>query len=547
MFIESYKKNLRIKMANVNVYRSELPPSNPLDGTFWLEESTYELFVYVASIGQWIQVSGGVSNIPDGSITPSMLSSDIVETAGGLDLSSSGLKLSNTLTETIILYINAFTGVNLNQQQNHIDKSSHQYIEHGYYVNDRFKNLQDTYIWINKNINSINSVIHIVHETDIEETFNPHVVRTGPLGRAAPNDTTIYSNNAIGEINHWSLSYWNYVNGEADYVQNGLTKVILNQGSAFIDGGCPFWYQNNCAFHGIHFLFDGGDVGLHRNQALFLAVNCAVSFHYCKVTVRQNSQGSIPLKTIFKAENGGAIKVGANECGQFIVNRSTVYNAQNPNDHFYSFYQANVVNQYNVNIIDPFAMSSISNQLATDGRKQSLIDQITFPEFSSEWALDATERSSHALEIESSLVLFYSIFEASNHSVIDISEKRINYNSLLGTECSALHFSGRGQISFSYFVKMSNFSLFKSNTKFSQNPNLSFKGYSIAESNGYNSMEISSWVNTVPFNNVSIEQGASNLCAVPGKNPASGADKLYSKSTFSLSNQLVQDKDYFYN
>jgi hypothetical protein len=534
-------------MANVNVYRSEAPPSNPLDGTFWLEESTYELFVYVASIGQWIQVSGGIANVPDASIVPSMLNANVVEPSGGIELSSNGLKLSNTLTETIILYVNTFSGVSLDQQLNHIAKSEHQYINHGYYVNDRFKSLQDTYIWINKNINSINSIIHIVHETDIEETFNPHVVRTGPLGRSAANDTTIYSNNSIGEINHWSLSYWNYVNGDTDYVKNGLTKVILNQGSAFIEGGCPFWYQNNCAFHGIHFVFDGGDVGLHRNQALFLAVNCAVSFHYCKVTVRQNSQGPIPLKTIFKAENGGAIKVGANECGQFIKNRATIYRSQNPDDHFYSFYQSNAVNEYTVNTIDPFAMSSISDQLASDGTKQSAVNQITFPDFSSEWTLNATERSSHALEIESSLVSFYSIFEASSHSVIDISEKRINYNSLLGTECSALHFSGRGQISFSYFVKMSNFCLFKSNTKFSQNPNLSFKGYSIAESNGYNSIEITSWVNAIPFNNLSIEQGASNLTIAPGANEASGGDKLYSKSVFSLSSKLVEDKDYFYN
>ena len=500
--------------TNAQIFSGDEPPGLPTNNTLWYDTNSGDLFIYNQAVPGWIQLTGGTVSLLDKSVTIEKLSDDIIDANGGLQKGSEGLKIAKESESVIILHYNNLTGIDYNKDNTHETKTKSEYLYSAYHINDKFINFQDIYKWINDNANSPRSEIHIILESEVSDTYELFYIKTGLSTFGYSKKSSMVPNNGLGNIHHWSLAYWNYLTGQADHIDD-LTLFTLYPDSKNRLDRAPFSFEDNCTFHGIHFLFDLGSSAVEHNS-LFLANGCSMKFSYCKVGLLGNSDSydDSKLNNVFSATNGGLIKVTSDIYGQPLMGKEVV---------------STVLDTVTSEI--QYCDSKI-----WDGSCEG-VDQLFFI---TRELLDPFHKGmpSHALELNCRQVYINNIFHAKNKSTIEIKEYRNNIGSMLGTECSAFHISNdasglSGKVRFSYMTKLEDFSRFDTNTKFSKNNLLQVDSISSFNSKSYSAINVSNALTTVPNWNIDDEGNA----VFGSFEQAYKAPKLYSQNVFNKSNK----------
>ena len=497
-----------------HIYSGNEPPGLPLNNTLWYDDVSGELFIYNTEVEGWLQLTGGTISLPDKSVTIEKLSDDIVDGEGGLQKGSSGLKIAKESAQQIILRISNVQGIDYVKDSTHETKISYPNLYGSYEISDRFLTLVDVYKWVNDNANSPRSEIHIIIESPISDVYELYYIKTGLSTFGYSKNSSMVPNNALGNIHHWSLGYWNYLTGQADHIED-LTLVTLTPDSVNRLSRIPFAFEDNCSFHGIHFLFDLKSSGI-EHQTLFLANGCSMKFSYCKISIIADevSYDSSKLDSVFQVTNGGLIKVTSDIYGQPMVGTEV------------STTTLGVVTTETV-----YCDGKIWDGGCDGGRQTFLLTRELLDPF-------RKGMPSHAIELNCRQIYINNIFHAKNKSVIEIKEYRNNITSSLGTECSAFHMSNDstgsiGKVRFSHFVKLDDFSKFDTNTKFSVNNLLTTNALSSFNCNSYNSINVGNILTTI--NSWTVDEEGNAI--FPEFSQGVKVPKLYSEDIFTTLNK----------
>lgn len=409
------------------------PPTNAIDGYFWLNTNNYELYIYDGVVGSWVQVSGKTQELGPESVGLLNLKNNILDPTGGLEFNTEGIRISRINPRSVTLIIDSLAGADYENGISHEGKSLNEIVD-SYEVLNKFKSIQDAMLWLRDKADALIKEINIVFDSNIIESYDLNLFKFEPNGYGYDFHNCSKVNYASNvQVNYFSSGYWSYVNKQTDYIGQ-MTKLEISSSPLNISSyKTPLFIDRNSSFYGLHFMFNVSS-GSSAPSSFIKVKSCQATFCHCKISFESSSGLSQSSDSIFCCEDHGLLKITSNNFG---ANERLKYNYDPDNCKVKNLgYCVNINTGISLDLIDPQNLGKIG----------------------------------HAIEIElNDNMRFNYIFEAKKYGAIEIVEERPNLSNKLGSESSGFHFAGTANIRFSNFVYLEEHSRFKSNTKFSKN------------------------------------------------------------------------------